>query len=839
MKNLKKKFSLWYAKKTVIYTRFVLRRSSVVVFWALLLTLVSGYYTAKLFQDVRTDFATLLPQSDRSVRQMRYIVDKVGGMGNLFITVSSSDFEQNKKAMQLLGENMALLPEGLIAGFQYNTKSVENYFKKYALYFMDTKDLLYLKRVLDTRVADARLAATGMLLETPNYRQSDKRLERMFKRYKEKNPYKHFRDGYFSTADGKDLVMIIYPLGSNNDVEFSRRLVTQVDAVVKKTQKQMNAPTMEIGITGVYAALLENIVNVVEDALTTGLLTFFLVFLVLYLYYRNVRMIFIMSISIIVGILLTFAISYFKIGYLNQLSVFLGSIIIGNGINFSLMQMSRYIEERGHGLSLRRSLLRSIVHTMPATAMAAFTASIAYGILAFTKFKGFSQFGFMGGIGMLLCWLTAYFLVPSLLTISEKIKPLNTEKLKQKRKNTLFRGVAWSIEKWHKPIVYVLFLLLPLMILASVLYLKEDRFEYVTKNLANRNMGEKGTEYYFGKRVEKIFGNAATPAVLYGDKQEDVQRYAGALQKKLDAQKNALVSEKPSKEMITDVQWLQELLPLQAKEKFAIVKQMRRTFKPKYIKLLEKKDRHWGYQALSLVRTNPPQVQDIPPLLRRGFTEKNGDTGKIFYVTQGKDVSIYNIKDLIAFGNAIAREFPVKNDTIRMASESMIFSDIIMNISREGPWVTAVAFLLVALLLAVWVGNARDFFLIFTFLTLGILAFISLLLLFSLRLNFFNFVAIPITIGIGVDYAINFYFRYRLEGRGHVDKALLGTGSAVALCSLTTIIGYGSMIIANNLAIASFGLMAILGEFACVIFALYFLPAFLSYSDEKAGYGKE
>jgi predicted RND superfamily exporter protein len=95
----------------------------------------------------------------------------------------------------------------------------------------------------------------------------------------------------------------------------------------------------------------------------------------------------------------------------------------------------------------------------------------------------------------------------------------------------------------------------------------------------------------------------------------------------------------------------------------------------------------------------------------------------------------------------------------------------------------------------------------------------------GVRTNFLNFIALPITFGIGVDYGINIYLRYRLEGRGRVGRAVRATGGAVALCSLTTIIGYSSLLLSRNRALRSFGLLADIGEVACLAAALVALPA--------------
>jgi predicted RND superfamily exporter protein len=55
----------------------------------------------------------------------------------------------------------------------------------------------------------------------------------------------------------------------------------------------------------------------------------------------------------------------------------------------------------------------------------------------------------------------------------------------------------------------------------------------------------------------------------------------------------------------------------------------------------------------------------------------------------------------------------------------------------------------------------------------------------------------------------------------------VSTGAAVALCSWTTIVGYGSLLAAQNQALQGFGLMAIIGEAACLSAAIVALPAFL------------
>lgn len=837
MNKLQKGFRKWILRSLISYVNFISKHSRLVLLLMLPVLGVSGFYTFKLFSDIRTDIATLLPQEDLSVRHLRYIVDKTGGLGYLFVSVHSSDFATNKKVMKKIAQQVALLPSDLISGFEYNTNELERFFREHGLYYMQYQDLLSLKNILLEQISNMRLEFAGMLLEPVDPNINRRKIQRIIRKYNTDTLSQRFPDGYFATEDGVDLAMVINPVGSTNDVEFSRRLIAAFKKINDSVKAEFpEAHDLEIGISGVYVSLIENIINVVEDAIITGSLTFLLVFLSLYLYYRNLRILFIIATTVLSGVVVAFGISYFAIGYLNQLSVFLGAIIIGNSINFSIIQMARYFEERAKLVSLRRSILRTVVYTLAATGMAAFTASMAYGILSITKFQGFSKFGVMGGIGMVVGWLISYVLIPTLSIAIEKSFPLDPKRLESKKRDWLFTNFAGFIRKRSGLISLSLLVVVPLTLFFTVQYVSVDRMEYNTKNLGNRNMGSYGTEYYYNQRIEKVLGNRSAPAVLYAQDSQAAQNYAADLKKEILKQRE---QKSQDKELLGDVQWLDEILPKQQAQKQRLVHQMRAAFPEKYLSLLSKEDQKWGSQFLRMLKNPPVSIENLPVAVKRLFFDAESNAGNIFYVIPGKDVDLHNIRDLIEFGNAIKAKLPIEDDTIRMASESTIFSDIVVHVSHEGPLVTAIALVLVLILILLGSRNVKDFFLVSGFLLMGILAFVSVLLMLDIRLNFFNYVTIPITIGIGADYAINFYYRYRIEGRGKVYHTLVTTGSAVALSSLTTIIGYGTMIIANSLSLASFGLMAILGEFACVIFALLYLPAFIEYWDKKRGFVKE
>src|SRR5262249_46515722 len=143
----------------------------------------------------------------------------------------------------------------------------------------------------------------------------------------------------------------------------------------------------------------------------------------------------------------------------------------------------------------------------------------------------------------------------------------------------------------------------------------------------------------------------------------------------------------------------------------------------------------------------------------------------------------------------------------------------------DGP--RAVAFSLggVLILIALMMRSMRATTLTLSTLLAGVGVMLGAAAVLGMKLNFLNFVAVPITIGVGADYAINMVRRQLDEPQLAPHEIVATTGGAVPLCSMTTTIGYGALLVAANRALISFGLLAALGEIACLVTAVAFLPA--------------
>ena len=157
-----------------------------------------------------------------------------------------------------------------------------------------------------------------------------------------------------------------------------------------------------------------------------------------------------------------------------------------------------------------------------------------------------------------------------------------------------------------------------------------------------------------------------------------------------------------------------------------------------------------------------------------------------------------------------------------IAGQPPVSADMLSSISHDGPKATLCAFLLVMLLVVVMFPNVKHSSAIVASLLFGVLLMLGTMGFMEWKINFLNFIALPITFGIGVDYAVNMEARRGTRSMGRVIRS---TGGSVVLASVTTIIGYGSLLLSGSQAFVSFGRIAVLGEFSCIFAAVICMPA--------------
>jgi predicted RND superfamily exporter protein len=323
--------------------------------------------------------------------------------------------------------------------------------------------------------------------------------------------------------------------------------------------------------------------------------------------------------------------------------------------------------------------------------------------------------------------------------------------------------------------------------------------------------------------VDKLFDRYLLPVVALPKNPADVARIAEEIRKVKDSEKSFIVA----------VSTLDDFIPKQQSDKVAVLRQIDQLLPRQLLAQLSPEERRMAQDLLSESSFERFGVDDLPPLVRDKFRERDGTLGKLVLIEPSLSPELQKSENLIHFVGSVRDAVDRVAPGTAVAGTLPVTSDLFESILHDGPQATLFAFLAV-LLLVVLLFRERSTILLCSFsLLIGVLWLFGYILIFDQKINFLNFIALPITFGIGVDYGVNIFQRWRLERKNGILPVLRQTGGAVLLASFTTITGYGSLLIASNQAFVSFGKLAVLGELTCVVAAILSLPALICWMEKK------
>ena len=170
---------------------------------------------------------------------------------------------------------------------------------------------------------------------------------------------------------------------------------------------------------------------------------------------------------------------------------------------------------------------------------------------------------------------------------------------------------------------------------------------------------------------------------------------------------------------------------------------------------------------------------------------------------------------------------------LRSASPNLIIADLLRMAIREGKLAVGLSFLVVFLIILVDVRSLKNTLLVMSPLVLGLTWMGGLMFMLGMKLNLFNMVVLPSVVGIGVDTGVHIHHRHRAEGPGSLYLVLRRTGPAVAVATITTIVGYTGLLLASHPGLVSIGRLAIVGLSTTLLSALVILPALIQASEKE------
>jgi hypothetical protein len=358
----------------------------------------------------------------------------------------------------------------------------------------------------------------------------------------------------------------------------------------------------------------------------------------------------------------------------------------------------------------------------------------------------------------------------------------------------------------------------------GLLHFTSAPFEYDFRKL-NADLQSTEDQKQFNRNMDALFGRWPSPTIVLADDARDVEPIRAAIWRQ------------DSKEhIIGQIVTINDVLPGTPEvqqRKLELLAQIRKLTHDPALEVLSEKERK------QLAQIDIPQhlrlltPTDVPALARRPFTEVDGSIGRVVLVYPiDAGLSVWNGKDLLRIASVLQHlNLPERGKTMDTSGSAVVFAAMIRSVLHDGPLAT-VAALVVVLLFSFLIMRPRSaaLFAVATLLV-GIVWMVGIAGVAEVKITFLNFIALPITFGIGAEYGLNLAQRYR-DDRDMV-RAVGATGAAVALCSWTTIVGYGSLLAASSRALRGFGAMAILGEVACLSSALLALPALILWRDRR------
>ena len=348
-----------------------------------------------------------------------------------------------------------------------------------------------------------------------------------------------------------------------------------------------------------------------------------------------------------------------------------------------------------------------------------------------------------------------------------------------------------------------------------------DWIEYDLSKLRRKDSWETG-ERYWGKRLDAATGRYLTPTVVMAPTPAEVPL--------IEQRLNELMRGGGAGDLIAEVRSARQLLPETRTAAIGEALELKAAITPRLRKQLSDSERQQLDSVLSEASLVPLEPGDLPEAFAAGLREKDGQVGRSVLVFPKVGGGTWRAERLSGFAHDVRA---VARDAGAIAAGPLLLSSDLADAMRaDGPRVTLLSFgcvLVICIAAFGVVGRQAWLFsgLSVATLLLGVTYMLGLLGWTGAKLNFSNFVALPITFGIAADYSINMLRRFQSEEQSQSGR-LSQTSGALALCSAMTVIGWGALLLVENQALFSFGVFAISGELTSLGTAVLALPPVLS-----------
>ena len=608
-------------------------------------------------------------------------------------------------------------------------------------------------------------------------------------------------------------------------------------------------PEVKVGLTGLPIIEYDEMSRSQSSMSLATVLSFVGVFFVLLAGFGALRHSLLAMGTLLLGLVCSLGYTTLAVGHLNILSSAFGAVLTGLGINYSIYFVARYLQLRGGHLSVEEAIVGTAGSVGPGITISALASAIGFFMAGLAEFTGVAELGLVAGGGILVCLAAAMIALPAILTLSDS------------HRQQLAVPEPLDFHRWIKPVLAHPWLMLVASLLGSavvatglgrvyydynLLHLQPANLESV--ELEQKALSESKDSAYYALSMVKTPQEAALrkaqflqlPTVERVD--EIASRFPADTAQKQPIierlrQRLAGLPERPPQIPVASPTELGQMLcavqPLLAanlqmanfQRQFQEVQSLLGQLPPAeyYARLSEYQQRVAAdllgrlHLLRSVANPEPPQPKDLPDGLTSRFLGKQGSHLLRVYV-KGDMWNIDNMQRFVTQVRSVDPEVTGNPLQIYEASQQM---------RRSYEHAALYALLAIIPVLVLNFGSPLAVLLSLTPLVMGMAQMFGLMGLLDIPLNAANMIGLSLMLGMSTENGVLITQDYQGQrGRYRMSAA---TAVAVVLNTLTTMVGFAVLIIADHRGLQSLGRVLTLGM-ACTLFSsLVFLPALMAW----------
>ena len=783
-----------------------------IILVASLLSVFAGFFAIKLARNIKSDFADLLPDDYVSVHELNKIRARVGGIGPLMIVITGDDLEKCIDFMLVLADSL----EGNPLVNSVSRNNYKAFLSRNRLLYMEQEDLETIYTRLDDYIKLQKEKQSPLYFafddeeeeEELDFSDIEQKYSSKYGQYAGDANKTGYEQEYYLTREKNGVVLRLYPAGVITDVEFSQQLIESIDGSIAAIDPHRFHPSIEYEYQGSFKNSASQVKIIMADLKSTASYSLIGVLLLISFYFRQVLASIFVALPLLMGLAGTFGVTYLVIGSLNMITVGLFAILFGLGIDFGIHIFARYREARRRGMDIEHALTETIVHTGSALTTTAVTTSVAFYSLLVTDFRGFSEFGFIVGTGILFSLATMLIVCPAFIVLSERLHLLRLQEKAVPRH---------LLRKGRYPLPRLTLLLGLLATIYSIYHMQQLEFEYDFSKLKPRpvNATKKGS-------LPESLKEDRSPAIVLTESREEAQEVVETVER--------IRASRGDSSAVRSVYSVYSWLPEEQPPKLEIIDRIR-TLLDDSQGLMDREQQAQVDSLREFLQVSEITMKDLPADITNKFTSKDGEI--LNFVAINSSLPLKDGRNAIRFAEEIREIHTPSGKTYYASSSHVIIAEMLKVMLDDSVVAVVLTLMVVTIVLFIDLRNIAHTLLVLTPLLTALVWVTGFMYVFDIKLNLYNMIAFPTIIGMGIDNGVHVFHRFREAGKGSLRLVLRTTGIALLATSLTTMVGFAGLVPAHHPALTSIGVLSLLGLGCCFITSVTLLPALLQMREQR------